>query len=565
MQILTDQEFTYRQSPTEEDGLAKITDVKGNTLTWNQLIRNGNFADTSKWLAESGATLSISNNIATISSTTVRNGIRQNFSNPFTVGHKYLIKAEFNVPTEYRCVIGTSASQGVQIEKLISTTNTWTEVIGIGTCTASTAIFYCFVSGTTYENVKIRNVMCFDLTQMGLDITEPSEFTSLFPLSYYAYNQGSLLSFNGNGIKTVGKNLVNVDSPNIVNAYINAQGDILTNQQWSTSDYVRVFPNSTYKLSGLTSHPNTNTDNFAFYDGSQTKVGYQSISANDSLTIPNGVVYVRFCWKKTEKDSVMFELGSTATSFEPYTSSTLSLPISTYFPSGMKSAGTVYDELTPNKATTRIGSVDLGSLTWTYHSGSGNMYAEDMSGRKLNSVNAVCSNYQVAKTLVGSVSGVTSDKLVAFQNNLQNRIIIRDTSYTDATVFKQAMADQNVKLYYELATPTETSFTTPQSKDEYPFFKSYKGGTEQILPENGSVPTTAPIICDLMYSSGAIQVTTYPNPEQGGETSGDGWYLVGEEATVNALPNEHYAFNNWVLDGEIVSTDPEYTFEVKDE
>lgn len=30
--LLNDQEFTYRQSPTESDGLAKITDIKGNTL-----------------------------------------------------------------------------------------------------------------------------------------------------------------------------------------------------------------------------------------------------------------------------------------------------------------------------------------------------------------------------------------------------------------------------------------------------------------------------------------------------------------------------------------------------
>ena len=36
--LLTDQEFTYRQSPTEEDGLAKITEIKGNTLVWNQQI-----------------------------------------------------------------------------------------------------------------------------------------------------------------------------------------------------------------------------------------------------------------------------------------------------------------------------------------------------------------------------------------------------------------------------------------------------------------------------------------------------------------------------------------------
>ena len=60
----------------------------------------------------------------------------------------------------------------------------------------------------------------------------------------------------------------------------------------------------------------------------------------------------------------MLEIGNTETSYQPYTSSTLSLPISTYFPNGMKSVPSAYDELTPNKAITRVGMVDLGSLTY---------------------------------------------------------------------------------------------------------------------------------------------------------------------------------------------------------
>lgn len=35
--LLSDQEFTYRQSPTEEDGLAFIENIKGNTIKFNQL------------------------------------------------------------------------------------------------------------------------------------------------------------------------------------------------------------------------------------------------------------------------------------------------------------------------------------------------------------------------------------------------------------------------------------------------------------------------------------------------------------------------------------------------
>ena len=56
--------YTYR--PTADttdvaDGVAKISSVKGNTIVWNQLMQNGNFADgENNWKIE---TFSISNNI----------------------------------------------------------------------------------------------------------------------------------------------------------------------------------------------------------------------------------------------------------------------------------------------------------------------------------------------------------------------------------------------------------------------------------------------------------------------------------------------------------------------
>ena len=35
-------------------------------------------------------------------------------------------------------------------------------------------------------------------------------------------------------------------------------------------------------------------------------------------------------------------------------------------------------------------------------------------------------------------------------------------------------------------------------------FKAYKGGTEQLLPENGSTPTTAPFNGDIRYPQGLL-------------------------------------------------------------
>ena len=48
--LRTDQYFTYRETPTTVSNKARIKTIKGNTLVWNQLVQNGNFADgTTNW------------------------------------------------------------------------------------------------------------------------------------------------------------------------------------------------------------------------------------------------------------------------------------------------------------------------------------------------------------------------------------------------------------------------------------------------------------------------------------------------------------------------------------
>ena len=62
---------------------------------------------------------------------------------------------------------------------------------------------------------------------------------------------------------------------------------------------------------------------------------------------------------------------------------------------------------------------------------------------------------------------------------------------------------------------------------------------------------------DVLHS-----VSATVNLENAGTIVGTGIYVLGTNATLIASPNEGYAFNNWTLDGEIVSTEPSYTFMV---
>ena len=64
------------------------------------------------------------------------------------------------------------------------------------------------------DQVKFRNAMLFDLTQMFGSGKEPTlaEFNSYFPENYYEYNTGELLSFDGTQITTIGFNLLDYNS-----------------------------------------------------------------------------------------------------------------------------------------------------------------------------------------------------------------------------------------------------------------------------------------------------------------------------------------------------------------
>jgi hypothetical protein len=69
--------------------------------------------------------------------------------------------------------------------------------------------------------------------------------------------------------------------------------------------------------------------------------------------------------------------------------------------------------------------------------------------------------------------------------------------------------------------------------------------------------TTIPIRSDALYTINAIA-----NPTEGGTVSGAGEHYANSECTLTATANYGYAFDNWTLNGSVVSTEPTYTFTV---
>ena len=59
-----------------------------------------------------------------------------------------------------------------------------------------------------------------------------------------------------------------------------------------------------------------------------------------------------------------------------------------------------------------------------------------------------------------------------------------------------------------------------------------------------------------------VQINATSDPLEGGILSGQGGHFPGLEATLTATPNIGYTFDNWTLNGTVVSTDANYTFTV---
>ena len=422
-QALINQSFTYRESPAIQDGLAKIDKIKGNTLVWNQLA---------SIVGEQTAETGLFNADAYIYN-----------------DHKYLVSVDgtqlsgnlfFNIfyndgtNKSYQSV-ATSSGRHAFIFDCVYTAH--------GGPASQEGNFWFYA----YNVSSWKNLMLVDLTKMfgaGNEPTLVEEFKSLFSLPYYSYKQGSLLSFNGNGIKTVGKNQIKLSADALVSSqrininYLDNGVVFTANGTYSRAGYTfKTMIGQQYTLS----FKGSSNGNFsAVYISNDldwnTNYGRINISTTEtnkslSFTATDELFFIGFYLTNTGTSGSMtikdiqLELGSSVTAYETYIESALSLPVSAYFPTGMKSVGSVYDELTESKAITRIGS----------------------------------RAYQ---------SGDESDTSVI----------------TDGTT-----------TFYPLATPTEADIDIDLN------FKAYLDGTEQLLPVNDSAPITSPIRADITYLS----------------------------------------------------------------
>lgn len=463
---------------SRETGEGEITRLQGNTVVWNQLLPTNSLGSVSNWAySYGGASLTPINNneailkrINTNSMCTLRGK-----SNDLDISHLYYLSvtAKKIAGSEVPLYLGfLTLLNTIGNNDTVETVSTDWETLNLLTRPVRASDRFGIRIGVTGSpadvEYHIKNVCLIDVTAIYGEGNEPAtveEFDDWLEKNiglrdYYDYNEGEIISVKSTAFKTTGFNLFNLAT--------NKAHVIKGQQVQITGSYTKVLDGEGEVTLGSDGLYVPSTE-------------YITIEGADSTTC------VHFAGRNDE--------------YEPYWENIAPLNITTIkgksnrvavFPDGMKRVRNVYDEIKVEngvtKAVKRVGSVDLGTLTWTYRSNFGGMSAA-LKPKAKNSFYAICSAYPFR-----GVYSDLSDKQCGYIYN--NQIFVKDNDYTDADTFKAAM--QGVLLYYELATPRGyilDNFELPVD------FKEDAWGVSEMLPNSEASPTSLAPVTDLRYLS----------------------------------------------------------------
>lgn len=502
-----DSEFLFRPTDGEgsiKDGKAVIERIEGNSVVWNQMLKND---------AKGGSVngLTVTNNRDgswTASGTPSADVWLPTDQYPFApiVGHKYLL---------YGCPQGGKTNSYYLHE--VSGRLQPDEGNGSITSVNSTELRpYIVVRGGVTCNNLIFKPRVVDLTKMFGADNEPltiEEFYQRIPsgIDINAYNEGEVVDMRAEGIKSVGFN------------QWKAQPSFSSAEYGQT--YVVSIDSNADAIESLKTIYTLLADGHNVYYSAKIEgtaigmpIGSMALFSNGAILgdmiLPNAVNEAsRFTNidKQSIADAQIILLYATHSSawsvsdicfnlvhtgyrngeYEPYASEEIALPTMTYFPQGMRSIGKVCDEITQKQTIQRIGAVDLGDLDWKPpYNGVFISYMPNM--KAVPNVNVGMMAQYNQSSLPNGAYLLNNVEDMAFCTNGGatggvGSIGISDSRYTDAASFKAAM--KGVILYYELEEPIVTEIEPILLE-----YDAWDFGTEEVIAQGKCAPLKASIV-----------------------------------------------------------------------
>jgi len=248
--------------------------------------------------------------------------------------------------------------------------------------------------------------------------------------------------FDKADILVCGKNLFNKTTIEL-GKFVKPGGSLEPSSDWSASDYILVKPNTTYYLSGI-----TNTGSLAqhsFYKADKTWISDVSCTTYQ-ITTPNECCYIRLSLHSLTPDATQLEIGSTATSYTPYTGTLYAINF----------GQTVYDgslNVGSGVLTVTHGYICLYDYSWQYNSDFAVFETGEIHGKYYPS-EFICTDYECS--MVSSVGSIPNNSGLL----RPTAMYMKNTDYTDATQFKNSLT--NTYMVYELATPTTIQLDSKQ-------------------------------------------------------------------------------------------------------
>lgn len=523
--------YLLRQSPQYGNEYNNEFDTLiGGSIAWNQLVKNGNFADTSEW-SPAGASISVSNNIGTIVSNANYGRMYQMVS--ATLNHKYLfcgaIKSS-SASVNARIRWADSDTANPIIDEITNSTD-WVHISKIVLASRDTTNNLAIGSHLGAGTIYAKEIYIIDLTAFNSDIADyvysleqstagsgvawlKEHFPKLFD-EYHAYEPGSLVSVKTSEHRTTGKNLLDENYFSDTSYFdINADHSVdclqSDNRAWSAVPATQKFLAGTYVFSrGTTIGRSTIRTSINDYATDFTTIFDDSSSV--TFTLPQDC-YLKIkasysgSYPVTAYPMIRFADVSDAT-FEPYTEHSYPLGNDDLRGIFKLSNGNLYADgdvkTSDGQIQRKYSIVDLGTLTWNYTSTYQGFYAT-LSNPAYH-FNGICSEYP----FVGTFQNV-QDKQCGYIFDTQ--VFIKDSNYSTASAFKTAMS--GVYLVYELATPTTQTadpFESPQIVDP--------NGTEEYI-DTRDVPVPVghrTVYKNIAPISGYSEINIYVSPTEDAE------------------------------------------------
>lgn len=481
-QYETDANSAYQKGIPSGAKAACVNKVGGKTVVWNQL------ADISKYPGENhnGIAITVSNNRVYVNgTTTAQSFINFGYAN-LIKGHKYLYNG---APKEFTATsVGyfyiRSSSEYITLfgGKIFEYTND-SDRVGIRAV---------IQNNITADNLEL-NFQLFDLTLMFGAGNEPStvaEFEAMFPADYYEYNAGTLMSAPVNEVVEQGKNLWPFGK-------VEGTRTVAINPC--------VIPAGTYTISALAKSNDTDKTAsriYFYYEGSKNvAISFnRNVRESKSFTLPSDSTHVLFCASENVSysdgddfayEDIQVEKGTSATPYSPYRKTTYPIPevITQLDGYGLGITDKVCNYVDWENKTyhKRVGSVDLGTLTWI--SGFGGYFSPGIMNKVkkptgvTDKVGLICSRF---KTTIHSERDANPDSfylIYSGEDTYTGCISMRTSNYESASAFKTAMS--GVMLYYELDEEIVTDISDLIGDTFQNPFEVEAGGTLTFKNSNG--------------------------------------------------------------------------------